>query len=579
MKIEVTDKASKSFIPKKNKKIEELKIKVKSSVNNKVEKENEVEVQTVDWGNFKVSNLVDKIMLYTKTLTGITLHPYQKVFQRRIIESVLLNDGEELTALFSRQSGKTEVVAITAVGLMSILPVLAKIFPKQLGHFKHGLRIGLFAPQSEQAETAHERMYARLNSEEAEEILRDPDLSATARIRNSMVTVEGEGWTSYCRLQSAAKQAKVESKTYDILILDEAQEITELKVTKSIHPMVAATNGTIIKIGTPIPEVCEFYKAIRRNKLRKKNNHFEYDYKTVIKYNKKYKAFLQKEEARLGLENDSFRMAYKLEWLLEKGMALTPANYEEYLRMPSLKFEYGNSTDLHVAGLDLGKAFDKTVLTVLKVSNTYDIDSDIKSKVRDKYLSNLLELSKDDWYFQVEEIKNFLKNYRVKILAVDATGVGDAVVEMIRRALGNSDIKIVGVRFSEQIKSKMTIDFYNEMRSYRIRIPGHQSAEKTLRLKTFYNEWTTVEKVHKGQYSYFRHSEERGAHDDYVDSFLLAILASEELNKVSIDFFSENVFKAKNSHHSFRYREAVKKFRRVKVRKASFSSFEKTLKI
>ena len=58
-----------------------------------------------------VDKLVDKMLDFLKVLVGHDLHPYQKPLARRIIESVIINDGEEITALASRQSGKSETVA------------------------------------------------------------------------------------------------------------------------------------------------------------------------------------------------------------------------------------------------------------------------------------------------------------------------------------------------------------------------------------------------------------------------------------------------------------------------------------
>ena len=54
-----------------------------------------------------VNKLIDKIMDFLKVLVGHDLHPYQKPLARRIIESIIINDGEEITALASRQSGKS----------------------------------------------------------------------------------------------------------------------------------------------------------------------------------------------------------------------------------------------------------------------------------------------------------------------------------------------------------------------------------------------------------------------------------------------------------------------------------------
>ena len=50
--------------------------------------------------------LVDAILKFIQELTQTQFYNYQFVFCRRIIESVILNDGETITGLWSRQSGK-----------------------------------------------------------------------------------------------------------------------------------------------------------------------------------------------------------------------------------------------------------------------------------------------------------------------------------------------------------------------------------------------------------------------------------------------------------------------------------------
>jgi hypothetical protein len=45
-----------------------------------------------------VDQLIDKIMVFMKALVGHDLRPYQKPLARRIIESVVINEGEEITA-------------------------------------------------------------------------------------------------------------------------------------------------------------------------------------------------------------------------------------------------------------------------------------------------------------------------------------------------------------------------------------------------------------------------------------------------------------------------------------------------
>ncbi len=47
--------------------------------------------------------LVDVVIAFCELFSGLKMYPYQEQFARRIIRSVLTNDGNEITALFSRQ--------------------------------------------------------------------------------------------------------------------------------------------------------------------------------------------------------------------------------------------------------------------------------------------------------------------------------------------------------------------------------------------------------------------------------------------------------------------------------------------
>ena len=50
------------------------------------------------------ARLIDKIVAFCELYSNREFYPYQRRLSRRIIRSVLENDGEEITALFSRQS-------------------------------------------------------------------------------------------------------------------------------------------------------------------------------------------------------------------------------------------------------------------------------------------------------------------------------------------------------------------------------------------------------------------------------------------------------------------------------------------
>src|SRR5581483_7296038 len=130
-----------------------------------------------------VDFLTDRLMVACDSLSGHPLRPYQVPFARRIFESLIIADGARITALFSRQSGKTECVANVIATAMIFLPRLAKVYPDLLGRFAEGVLVGAFAPVDEQADNLFGRIVARLSSDEAEALLKDPEIDDRVRGR------------------------------------------------------------------------------------------------------------------------------------------------------------------------------------------------------------------------------------------------------------------------------------------------------------------------------------------------------------------------------------------------------------
>lgn len=267
-------------------------------------------------GRVTTRDLVNRIFNFCEVYSGKVMYKYQEQMSKRYILSVLENDGEEITGLFSRQSGKTETIAITTGGLMIILPRLANM-PMFLNDprfemFKDGFWVGIFAPSMRQSQITYNRMRTRMNSKEAQAVLNDPDFNLQFSTSNGTTVSLTNG--SYCMAISASDNSNIEGETFKVIICEECQDISNYKIRKSIHPMGAAYNATLIKIGTPTTFKGDFYETIKRNKEREKDggkkNHFEYNYRVVMKYNPKYAKYVEREKERLGETSDEFRMSY-----------------------------------------------------------------------------------------------------------------------------------------------------------------------------------------------------------------------------------------------------------------------------
>ena len=194
-----------------------------------------------------LDEIIKRILLFCEELSGVELRPYQQEFGYRIVESIIIGDAEELTGLWSRQSGKTETLADVLAGCMVLFPKLALSFD-MFARFKKGLWVGIFAPVDEQSDLLFSRIVSRLTSERAMDFLLDPEIDEKAEGKSKRMNLKSG---SFCRRQTANPRAKIEGATYHVIVIDESQDADEQVVRKSIHPMLAAYAGTMVKIGTP----------------------------------------------------------------------------------------------------------------------------------------------------------------------------------------------------------------------------------------------------------------------------------------------------------------------------------------
>jgi len=498
----------------------------------------DLQIQT----EFSPELIADKVMEFSQLTTHITLYPYQYEFGWRIVHSLAKGDAAELTCLISRQAGKTEAVAVVVPGILTLFPKLAEVFPEEMGQFQEGVWIGVFAPILDQAKTTYDRIKMRMNTPTYEEVLRDPELE-TKIVGHGVKLDNG----SYVRMMSASRQSSIESKTYHLIFCEEAQGILEYKVLKEIHPMLAATAGTIVKIGTPQPARCEFLNAIKRNKrldssvrVKKYRHHFEYDYTICQKYNPRYKEFIKTEKQRIGANSDYFKMSYKLVWPIDIRMFISDEMLDKCtdsalsLGVPKVDTEYS-----YTFGLDLGKEHDSTVLTVIRT----DMSQMDENGMYTKYITAWLEFRGEDYESQYWSCMEFLEDYNLVGGCIDGTSVGIPVVDRFRDKFEEKSVMIEGVAFSLQSKSLMYRYLLDELKAVRLIIPYAPRVRRSKEFHRFKQQMLDLEKTWKGSYLSVGHPDEKDAHDDYCDSLALANWAAREMVFRTIEVSQDNWMK------------------------------------
>jgi hypothetical protein len=488
-----------------------------------------------------VNKLIDKIMVFMVALVGHDLHSYQKPLARRIIEAVIVGGGEEITALAARQSGKTETVSDTLSTLMVILPLLAKIYPDLLGKFKDGLWVGMFAPTETQAETLFSRTVTRLTSEQAKEVLGDPEIDdSAARVGGVTKMIKLKRLGSTITMMTANPRAKIESKSFHVVVIDECQEADDFVVSKSISPMLAYYAGTMIKTGTPTTSKNNFYKAIQLNKRQatgrgKKQNHFQWDWRDVAKVNDNYAKFIKKEMLRINEDSDEFQMSYCCKWLLERGMFITQTTMDELGDKSQELVKVWHKTPV-VVGVDPARKMDSTVVTVVWV----DWDRPDEFGYFDHRVLNWLELQGDDWEEQYFQIVNFLSNYDVLAVGVDANGVGDAVAQRLKILMPRSEVISLTSSPSEQSKRFKHLQALIQRRM--LSFPAHAKTRNLRVWKRFNQQMTDAEIQYKGANYMVSAPDEAYAHDDFVDSLAIACSMTVDLVMPEVEVSSNSFF-------------------------------------
>ena len=480
--------------------------------------------------SFDAHDITRKIIEFGKALTGLALYNYQEEIAYSIIYSVITFSGDVKTVLLSRQSGKSETMAFVIDTLCVLLPALSNFFP-EFEQWKSGFRVGLFAPQSDQVETTYSRSMTRLQSANAEMILGDPSVDVALESSAHLSLSNG----SFLAGQVASKQSKIESKTYDLIIVEEAQDTEDLIVSKSIEPMLSSTAGTLVKVGTTGMTKNHFWYEIQNNRnLDRKNkdprirNHFEFDYKAIIadrrkqyeldhkRFHLNYEADVARKKQRWGEDSQAFKLAYALIWDLESGMLLTDKEFNNILNR-RIGTQYPEDTDYVVAGLDIGKSPAETVLTIARVipdEETYEKPY--------KQILNWVALGGMDYEAQHQAIMDAIVDYNISTIFADYTGVGKAVVDRLMYACGEY-VNIEPYTFTSQSKSDMWFNFVNEIQTKHIIVPANKVVRETTDFSKFEEQMKNCQKYFNGAYMVCEKSE--GYFDDFVDSAALMCLA------------------------------------------------------
>lgn len=463
----------------------------------------------------------------------IVFYPYQELVSDKILEALIQNLRLTLSATeedikklklvelpveFSRQAGKTTAIVYTVEFILTWLSV----------KFSRQIHIGIFAPQIEQAKTDFDRLKVAMRRVKDMIIVDEATEREVKEQENSKTLVLPDG--SSCYIAPVTKTSHPESKTLDLMIFEESQDLDDQIVKESIWPIGASTNAPRIYLGTAGTRICHFYRLGQSGKALKL--YFEdivtqrretYE-RTNDSSHLIYEQTIRQEIEMQGIDSDEIQRPYFGKWLIGTGNFTTEADLDALIDAARTRPTWQHKEFDCFAGIDTAKHPDSTVVTVIRWN----------SKINKKELLNWCELHGENYQDQFDIIKEFLSHYRVEAVAIDSTGQGDFMPDMFENNTEWSDEHsgLYRIKFSAVSKDLMYKNLKVSIKELLTTLPklGTKQAEK------FRQQMLDLQQEYKGQLLSVKHPDDPNAHDDYC--FIAGTLIKTEKGDVPIEELS-----------------------------------------
>jgi hypothetical protein len=477
---------------------------------------------------------------HLKAFHNTTFYPYQDRISDAMIDALLQNlrltsnatedDIKKLRSVevpieISRQSGKTTAVVLTVEFIMIYLTKM----------FNRRIHIGIFAPQHEQAKTDFDRLKEALNRSNQLFVVQDTKEQKEFQEQNNSRTLVLPNGSS-CYIFPVTKTSKPESKSLDLILFEESQDLDDKIVKEQIWPMGANTNAPQIYVGTAGTRICYFRKIGQTNSAIKL--YFEEIAKQRREVYKRngdalhlvYEQFVRQQIEKHGIDADEIQRPFFGKWLIGTGNFMTEEELSEMESERKVTYQY-NKTDCF-AGIDVAKHPDSTVVTILRDSGLATEwtlpDGKTKQSAKRKEVLNWLELRGENYQNQFDIIKDFLSHYNVIALAIDSTGIGDYLPDMFENNTEWQDENtgLYRVKFSATSKDMLYKNLKVSVKQLLTTVPKLD----TKMGERFKQQMLDLQQEYKGQLLSVHHPDnasvsgvkESDLHDDFPDSLALA---------------------------------------------------------
>ena len=442
------------------------------------------------------------------------LRPYQAVIARAILRRIELGEGGSISVEIARQGGKNELSA--QVELVSLL-----------ARARRGGTIIKAAPT--------DRPQARLSFERLRRRAADAGLDGLVESEGGNIIRCGR---ARARFLSAEPTANVVGHTADLLLeVDEAQDVRVGKFERDFRPMAASTNAPVVFYGTPwgADTLLEQAKArhLEAERAGGPRSHFRFDWEAVAEHVPAFGDYVESERARLGERHPLFRTQYLLETLEDQDRLFDRATLAQ-LEGDHPRLAAPEAGERYIAGLDLAgpdlpaeadfgapappsvRDRDWTVLTVARVADDED-----RGAPTIEVVEHIAERGTPTDALIARLADTLNRVWKVRAVAVDATGLGGPMTDQLGRRLPRS--RVFPVVFTTERKSELGFGLLAAAHSGRLRLYRGDGSRDAIEVR---RQLALARVAYRDRRTMQFYVDPSNGHDDYLMSLALAVAAT-----------------------------------------------------
>lgn len=424
-----------------------------------------------------MKHTTSSIARFARHVLGKPLYAYQAEVAEAVLASIKGGHGRIITVMMSRQAGKNQLSATLEAYLLMTM--------------KQGTIVKAAPTFTPQIITSRLRLLSLLDTP----LTRRRIWTSHGYIVGLAPRAERALLRSHTgprvMFYSASPESSVVGATADLLLeIDEAQDVSPEKFDRDFRPMASTTHTTTILYGTAWSEhtLLARQRAInleqeQRTGLR---THFEFDWRALAAINPAYRAFVEEEIARLGEDHHAIQTQFLLRPISGAGYLLSPL--QRALLQGEHTWENEPLPDAcYIAGMDVAGEDRAAIAPVLsgETAGRHKRDSSVLSIGRVTYNEwqlPCIEVVHQHWWTgqsqmqQYSSVRALVERWGIRVLAIDATGLGAGLTSMLLDKLG--DERVLAFTFTRASKSKLAYQFLSLVNSGRVKLYVEQGAPR-----------------------------------------------------------------------------------------------------